>query len=400
MRILVLSPRQCWPATGGAKIREYYLLRALAQENEVVHAHFAEPGAAALSTADLPFCREVISIARPRQYTPWKMARGLVGRWPLPVLNYTSEAMAGAVRDALRRWQFDLVHLDSIHMTACAQRAGVTGPIVHDWHNIESELMLRYSAAERSAARRFYGAVTARRLQGLERHILRSRFGHVLCSEREEEQMRAIAPGARLAVIPNGVDVEYFANRNAAAGPRKRIVFVGLMAYHANIEAAVTFARQIWPAIRERLPGCVLTLVGANPDPAVVALGEIPGVEVTGTVPDVRPYYQEAVAAIVPLRTGSGTRLKILEAMAAGVPVVSTAAGAEGLAVVPGKNILIVDADDSAAWGEALASLAAEESRREALTTAAFALVRARYDWRTLGESLCNTYRQWLEEAS
>jgi glycosyltransferase involved in cell wall biosynthesis len=400
MRILVLSPRQCWPATGGAKIREYYLLRALARENEVVHVHFAEPGTEPLSTRDLPFCREVISVVRPRQYTPWKMAGGLMGRWPLPVLNYTSAAMVAAVRDLLRRGQFDLVHLESIHMTACAERAGVAAPMVHDWHNIESELMLRYSGSEKSLARRFYGRITARRLQGLERSVLRNRFGHILCSDREQRQLRAIAPGARLVVVPNGVDVEYFANRNGPNAPRKRIVFVGLMAYHANIEAAVTFTRQIWPAVHEHLPGCVLTLVGASPDPAVVALGDLPGVEVTGTVPDVRPYYREALAAIVPLRTGSGTRLKIPEAMAAGVPVVSTAAGAEGLAVEAGRDILLVDADDGAAWGEALASLAESGPRRESLTTSAFELVRERYDWRTLGESLCNIYREWLEKAS
>ena len=400
MRILVLSPRQCWPATGGAKIREYHLLRALAQENDVVQAHFAEPGAGLLSTADLPFCREVISVARPRQYTPWKMARGLMGRWPLPVLNYTSAAMIEAVRGVLGRQQFDLVHLESIHMAACAEQAGVSAPMVHDWHNIESELMRRYSAAEKSPARRLYGAVTARRLQGLERSILRRRFGHVLCSEREQQQLRTIAPAARLAVVPNGVDVEYFADRDGAEATRKRIVFVGLMAYHANIEAAVTFARQIWPAVRERLPGCVLTLVGANPDPAVVALSELPGVEVTGTVPDVRPFYREALAAVVPLRTGSGTRLKILEAMAAGVPVVSTAAGAEGLAVEPGRNILLVDPDDTAAWGEALVRLGESDPLRESLTTAALDLVRTRYDWRALGESLCGIYRQWLENAS
>jgi len=398
MRILVLSPRQCWPATGGAKIREYYLLRALAQENDVVHAHFAEPGATPLSTADLPFCREVISVARPGQYTPWKMARGLMGRWPLPVLNYTSPAMIAAVRELLRRERFDLVHLESIHMTACAEQAGVAAPMVHDWHNIESELMLRYSASEKSGARRLYSAVTARRLQRLERSTLRDNLGHILCSDRERQRLRAIAPAARLAVVPNGVDVEHFAVRNGPNIPRKRIVFVGLMAYHANIEAAVTFTRQIWPAVRERLPGCVLTLVGASPDPGVVALRELPGVEVTGTVPDVRPYYREALAAIVPLRTGSGTRLKILEAMAAGVPVVSTAAGAEGLAVEAGRNILLVDADDSAAWGKALTSVAESGPRRESLTRAAFDLVQERYDWRPLGESLCNIYREWLEK--
>jgi glycosyltransferase involved in cell wall biosynthesis len=222
----------------------------------------------------------------------------------------------------------------------------------------------------------------------------------VVCSEREREHLREIAPSARVAVAPNGVDTAYFAETEAPAAPPTRIVFVGLMNYHSNVEAAVAFTRDVWPRLRSRLPGCSLTLVGATPDPAVLALREVAGVEVTGTVPDVRPYYREALAAIVPLRSGGGTRLKILEAMAASVPVVSTAFGAEGLEVAPGENILLADPMDPDAWVRELARLAESESWRRQLTASARQLVRERYDWTILGESLCATYRAWLEGAA
>ena len=150
----------------------------------------------------------------------------------------------------------------------------------------------------------------------------------------------------------------------------------------------------MWPRLRERFPHWRLTLVGYNPAPAVLALGDQGNIEVTGTVDDVRPYYREAVAAVVPLRTGGGTRLKILEAMAAGVPVVSTPLGAEGLALSPGTEVLIAGRDED--WLEHLTSLAANPELWRSLAAAGRALAETRYDWRISGETLYETYCRWL----
>jgi glycosyltransferase involved in cell wall biosynthesis len=312
--------------------------------------------------------------------------------------------MVAALYHATRSQRYDLVHLDSIHMAAyvapLAEAMSTTPRVIYNWHNIESELMRRYAKAVRSPLRRLYSAITARQLERLERSTLRSAFGHVVCSERERKQLCETVPVSRMAIVPNGVDTAYFADTGPPAESRNRIVFVGLMNYHSNVEAAVAFTREVWPRLRSRLPGCTLTMVGATPDPAVLALREVAGVEVTGTVPDVRSWYREALAAIVPLRTGSGTRLKILEAMAAGVPVVSTALGAEGLDVSPGGNIILAGANDPDAWVRELVGLAESETWRQQLTASAGQLVRERYDWTILGESLVTTYRKWLESAT
>src|SRR4051812_46086892 len=132
-------------------------------------------------------------------------------------------------------------------------------------------------------------------------------------------------------------------------------------------------------------------IVGANPGPAVLALGDLPGVTVTGMVPDLRPFYRGALAAVVPLRTGGGTRLKILEAMAARVPVISTAIGAEGLDLVDGEHALLTEADDAEEWTAALASLRDSPDLRAKLVTAGLRLVRDRYDWEILGSKLRDT---------
>jgi glycosyltransferase involved in cell wall biosynthesis len=350
-----------------------------------------------MSAADLPFCRRVVTVPKPRGYTPAKIARGFLGRWPLPVVNYTSPEMQAALAAILKQEQFDLIHLDSIHMAAYVPmlQKATGAPMVYDWHNIESEAMRRYSLHERSLLRSRYAALTASRLWTLEQRALRETSGHLVCSDRELVELQSRVPQARVAVIENGVDSGFFAASGDAAGDRRRIVFVGSMGYHANAEAAVYFARDIWPGISRRFPQWTFTIVGANPTPAVLALHGSNHVEVTGTVPDVRPFYREARAAIVPLRVGGGTRLKILEAMAAGVPVVSTTLGAEGLASSPAKDILIADREEE--WVAHLDALS-DGGLWSALSEAGRELIRARYDWEAIGGKLWQAYSEWLYE--
>jgi sugar transferase (PEP-CTERM/EpsH1 system associated) len=401
MRILFLSPRQSLPARSGAKLREYHFLRALGQAAEVSYLYFMDPGAARLTVNELPFCREVIGIRKPAAYGVAKTARGIVGRWPLPILNYTSPEMGAAVSWLTDARDFDMIHLDSIHMMRYAQAATARKPTlraIYNWHNIESEAMHRFSATTTSYARRWYAAQTARKLETAESEILRSAFGHIVCSGREREQLRRIAPAARIEVVENGVDTRYFGEPVAAipGAARRHLVFVGAMDYFPNSEAAVFFANHVWPRMRSSLGVAELTIVGAHPGPQVRALSELSGVKVTGMVPDVRPYYRGALAAVVPLRTGAGTRLKILEAMAAGVPVISTPLGAEGLEVTDGENILLVNPDDTEGWIEHVANVAESPALSERLTAGGRQLVQTRYDWEMLGAKLRKTYEGWL----
>jgi glycosyltransferase involved in cell wall biosynthesis len=394
LRILCLSPRQCRPSDSGAKLREYHLLKALGREAEVTHLSFAEPGRE-LSHADLPFCRAVISVERPRPYTPGKILRGFFGRWPLPVVNYTSESMNAAIRRVANE-PFDLIHLESIHMAGYLSHLFRNHriPVFWDWHNIESEIMFRYGQNTPSAARAYYARFTGHRLVKLEDSLLRKPFGHVVCSAREQDSLLQRVPRAKVAVIENGVDTAYFSERTAAPRLRTRLVFIGAMSYHANSDAALFFAHEIWPAIHARFPEWTFTIAGSNPPDALRAIHAKNGIEVTGTVADVRPYYREAVAALVPLRVGAGTRLKILEAMAAGVPVISTSLGAEGLAVSPGKDLLIANAPDE--WLPKLQAISVDANLWNSLSSAGRALVESRYDWDFVGKRLYDTYAEWL----
>jgi len=396
MHILVLSPRQLWPTNSGAKLREFHLAKALGRAGKLTLLHFLEPGEPAPSPSDLPFCDRVIAIPRPPLYTPIKLLQGVVGRWPLPVVNYYCPRMAAALRQLLSEQTFDIVHFESMNMVGYLPILESLSPAssrMLDWHNIDSELMERHAESNPFGPRKLYAQLTARRTYSLETRMLASLDGHIVCSERERVTLRKRSPNARIAVINNGVDVTSFQTARAAAA-NESLIFVGQMSYQPNIEGALYFVRSVWPAVRKRFPSLRLRIVGANPAPAVRALASEPNVEVTGTVPDVRPYYADALAAIVPLLTGAGTRLKILEAMAANVPVISTPIGAEGLEVEDGKQILLASTPDE--WLASLAELYGHAERTAELTRSARSLVEQRYDWQVIGAMLSEHYRDWV----
>src|ERR1700689_424934 len=191
LRVLFLSPRQSWPAVSGAKLRDYHFAKALGGRSQLTYAYFSEREGERPSVDQFPFCERLAAIPAPRMYTPGKILRGIFGRWPLPVVNYTSPEMEEAVREIAGGTSFDLVHLDSIHMAAYVPLLDGTR-VVYNWHNIESELMLRYADNAPSVARRIYGTLTARRLAALEKELLGSAFGHVVCSQREKDQLLAV----------------------------------------------------------------------------------------------------------------------------------------------------------------------------------------------------------------
>ena len=279
----------------------------------------------------------------------------------------------------------------------CLPTAPVAGRrplIVCDWHNVESELMSQYAERELRYLRRTYARRTARLMNEFEERALREFDAHIVVTKKDAAHLRHISPAARIFVIGNGVDTEHYSSSVSAATNRNRIVFVGSMDYHANINAVVEFTRAVWPEVRQQKRELTFTIVGRDPVAEVRQLAAIQGVEVTGTVGDVRPFYQQAVAAIVPLKVGGGSRLKILEAMAAGVPVVSTALGAEGLAVLNNENILIANTTEE--LREAIISMAVNQLLRERIAAAGRALVLERYDWSRLGANLFEIYQQLL----
>jgi glycosyltransferase involved in cell wall biosynthesis len=209
-------------------------------------------------------------------------------------------------------------------------------------------------------------------------------------------------PGAKIQVIPNGVDTNYYSTKEIAEACRRTgqydskrtILFVASMDYHANIDAAAWFWRAAWPEIARNHPDIHFTIVGRDPAPEVRALAS-DRIHVTGTVDDVRSFYASAIAAVVPLRSGSGTRLKILEAMAAGVPVVSTRMGAEGIEAEDDVHLLLADSGQEIA--AAVRRIVSSAETRTRLSQAARALVCGGYDWSVIGKQLFGIHADLVE---
>jgi sugar transferase (PEP-CTERM/EpsH1 system associated) len=404
MRILFFSPRYCWPLDTGAKLRDYHLASELAKNASVTFVGLSHASPDLGSEISLPaennLFERTIRIPIQPTYTAGNILRGIFGP-PLTVLNYFDEEASVTLQGLMHDTQFDSVQIEGIHLfkyVPLIRRSRFHPPVVCDWHNIESQLMRRYGDRSDSWVRRSYALRTARLLEQTETSLLSQCDAHTSVSPVDQLTLEQRSPSARVFVIENGVDVKSFANAHPDPSPhpeprseRHSLVFVGSMDYHANIEAVTYFAREVWPRIQARVPGLTFWIVGSRPTAEVRALRDIKGVNVSGTVPDIRPYYRKALAAVVPLRVAGGSRLKILEAMAAGVPVVSSTIGAEGLRVIPGVTLAIADTPEE--MSETVIRLSNSQDSWQAFVLAGSKLVETGYGWPLLGAKLYDIHK-------
>ena len=403
-RLLQLAQINIANPSTGSQLRNYHLARQLAKAMSVTHLGFLDPYDARSGTSlsgEIP----LILVPRERPYTLRKLALGALGRTPASLLNFASPAMAEALETALARVSYDIVQIEGIEMFSYLPiiRASPRRPryVVMDWHSIESEVMRRYSLTAKTLFHRLYLLRAASQSKKIECEVLDNCDLNLVMSGRERQDMLRRRPQSRLMIVENGVSVERFAGSAKSrddhrfGGNRRRILFVGTMDFHPNIDAVRYFADEIWPALHRQLPSAVFTIVGRNPPEKVRALARRPAIEVTGTVPDVQPYYREALVAVVPLRMGAGTRLKILEAMESGVPVVSTALGAEGLAARPGIEIELAEAPLE--FCSRIIELRDNYPRWRGLSIAGRKLVETRYDWNAIGAKLTEAYLTLLQ---
>ncbi|HLH05352.1 MAG TPA: glycosyltransferase [Bryobacteraceae bacterium] len=387
MRILFFCPQQIWPVNSGSRLRNAHLATALARRCSVTVIQILQPSDDWKEPAEASLFEDLLVIRKKQSYTPGMVLKGMLGPQPVTVLNYQSAEIGALLEKTLASRPFDAVQMETSNLVGyldIIRRAPGRPSLIVDWHNIDSELMSRFAAETKNAGKKLVARRTATLLAHVEAQLAREAEGHAVCSERDRQALLAHNPHAKIAVVPNGVDASAFTP--VPRNPENRsLLFVGSMDYHANVDAVVWFARSVWPEIARRHPQLVFTIAGRRPGPEIQALAS-DRIRVTGTVDDIRPYYAQACAVIVPVRVGSGTRLKILEAMAMGVPVISTTLGAEGIAVTDGQNILL--ADTESAMSDAVGRILSDPSFAERIAGAARNLVANEYDWQLVGEKL------------
>lgn len=377
MNILFLSAWCPLPADNGSKLRITQLLRGLARGHTVDLLSFApQPPDAESLRALRAICREVVLVPEtPFAGRPVGRLVGLLSSRPRSVVANHSPAMAAAVRArAGARPRYDLVIASELHM---APYALLLPGVPRILEGLELAAIHDQQSGAGLRARLRYGLTwwkTSRYVTGL----LRRFQGATTVSPLELELLRPLAPPATpLVEVPNGVDLAACAGDYGPPTP-DTLIYPGAISYHANFDAVEFFARDILPHIRAERPAVELTVTGRAAPEQVAALPAGPGLRFTGFLDDVRPAVARAWAEVVPLRVGSGTRLKVLEALALGTPVVSTAKGIEGLDLQPERDLLLGDTPEAFAR-QTLRLLASPELRAQ--LSAQGRLAAERYDW-------------------
>jgi sugar transferase (PEP-CTERM/EpsH1 system associated) len=378
MRILFISQWLPHPPSNGTKLRAFHLLRGLAEHHEVTLLSFADPSQAAPDTsALLGFCADVRIVApKPFDRHSPRARWGFFSPTPRSVAETFSVEMGQCVDQILSASHYDAVVASELGAAAYAQHFRGLPALFED---AEIGVLYEQFAHATSIRQRLrYGLTWAKHRRYVAR-VLRAFGACTVASERERQLLCLAAPGYRsVAVVPNGVDLASYEGVRETPRPRT-LVFAGAFTFGANYDAMRWFVSEIYPKIRARVPGVSLTITG---DHANRPLASVDDVHLTGFVSDVRPLIASASVSLAPIRIGSGTRLKILEAMALRTPVVATSKGAEGLDLRHDEHLLIADAPD--AFAEAVLRLLTEPGLRQQLTEQAYRVVQQQYDWKII----------------
>jgi len=394
VHILWLKTELLHPVDKGGRIRTYQMLRSLARTHQVTYLSLDDGTAAPDAEArSIEYAHRLVRVPFSAPATGTTafyadLARNFLSPLPYAIAKYRSAAFAAEVRRLAPT--ADVVVCDFL-APAVNVPEQLPVPTVLFQHNVEAEIWRRHAEVGGNPVVRGYFHRQWQRMLRFEAAACR-RFDQVIAVSEADATLMAEAYGVEgVAAVPTGVDVEYFRPQQEQPRSPRELVFTGSMDWLPNEDGVTWFAEQVLPRVQAEVDDATFTVVGRNPSPKVLDLARrCPGVTVTGTVPDIRPYLARGVALVVPLRIGGGTRLKIFEAMAMGVPVISTTVGAEGLPLQPGTHLL--EADTPEALTAACVGLLRDPAAAAALGDRGAQYVQSQFGWdRVAGEfaALC-----------
>jgi len=393
LKIIFLSQIVPYPPAGGVLQRSYHILREICKENEVHLMAFIHPDI--LNTNNkideaskhlLTFCKSVeFFVLKPKQsrlYFLLFILRSIFSMIPFSVFAFKSKYFRNYLRKLMGQQRFDIIHFDTITLAQYLfKKNKIPKTLTH--HNIESNLMFRRARNAKNLLHKLFLYVDAMKLLRYEKKHLHQFTCRFTCSVVDKELLLNINQNINVEVIPNGVDTSFFKPKPDEE-KNDSIVHIGAL-QSANLDGINYFLSEIWPLIKMKNNHAHLKIVGGSVPEYIKSLGQKEkDITVTGFVDDIRPYIWEASVLIVPLRFGGGTRLKILDALAMGKAVVSTTIGAEGIDVIPGKNIFIFDNPKD--FAECVVFLIKNPQLRKKVGMLGRQLVKEKYDWVTIGK--------------
>ena len=392
--ILLITPSWPHPPTWGFATRVFQLARQLARRHRVSLLAYGDGSSATAQITAASIFDSVELVGQRESLRNRRQAQigSLLSTRSFHLGAFRSEEMHAAVQGMLARGDFDIVQLESSQMGFVLPLGEV--PVVLDEHNIEFLLLRRLAAVESSMPRKTFGYLEAAKARREELNAWAGCDGTVFTSAADLSVARDALREKPACVVPNGVDTEYFHPSSVEPEP-STVVFVGAINYRPNTDAVVHFLRDVMPRLKRMKPSARFVVVGNGAPEWLIRMAG-PDVEFTGRVDDVRLQANRAAVVVAPLRAGSGTRLKILEALAMGKPVVTTSIGCEGLSVTTGEHLEV--ADDPDTFAEKTARLMSDREAASELGRSGRRLVEREYSWEVAAGRLEQFHTQVLRK--
>lgn len=394
MRIIVLDEEFPWPLNTGKRIRTFNLISRLAQRHEIRYLAYGEQNSesfqALMQAGIKPIAVAPQIPEKSGAYFYYRLARNLLSPLPYIVDSHYSTLYAEKLASLLKEAKPDLLLSEwSPYAIYGWPHRDIRQVIVA--HNVESHIWRRYAENEANPMKRWYIEKQHAKVAKFEQDAFLRADGATAVSKKEADELQLMNQRLNVQVVDNGVDFDYFTSATQVTSS-PTLVFTGSMDWRPNQDAAEFFAHEILPILKRTHPDTQAVFVGRNPPEHIQALSKIEGMQITGTVDDVRPYITKAAVYIVPLRIGGGSRLKILEALSMEKAVVSTTVGAEGLEIENEKHLVLADTPEAFAQG--VNRLIADQQTAAQLGKAGRQLVIDRYGW----DSLAKVLEQFLQK--
>jgi glycosyltransferase involved in cell wall biosynthesis len=394
MKILFICPYLPYPLISGGHTRVFNVLRRLSASHQIsLLAYNREPVSREQESELKKYCANLTTIPRPPVLSPGNLAAYLTTGKPfMHVINGRNQTLVQAIDREATGWQPDLIHVEHYHMADCLLRSQASSlyPKVIGEQGVEYLILERLARITKNPIKKAAALMEAKRIKPFEIGICNRFDGCIEVSREDKEIIEQAGVKTKVHVAINGVDTGYFSSAPKSA-TEPAVVFVGTFKFFGNQDAVKWMLSEIWPRIKARQPQTIFYIVGNQP-PAWLRQINDPGIKVTGWVPNLSEFMQKSRVVVAPLRMGSGTKLKILEAMSMGKPVVTTSIGAEGIGAVDGRDLLV--RDDPRQFAEAVSDCLKDPELAGRLGANALQLIRENFSWEKSAGQLNRAYQE------
>lgn len=393
MKVLMLTPYLPYPLVSGGQIRTYNLLKALSKTHDITLFALIKDEAERAHLQELQkYCKKIVLFKRTRHpFVPRNILLAGFSSYPFVVTRNLPLGMKKAVKIELDSANYDLIHAETFYMMPNIPPTHT--PIILAEQTIEYLGYQDYMKKANPILRPIL-AIDVAKIKYWERHYWQKADKLITMSEEDKLFIeRVLKTKTNTSVVANGVDLDFFSATTKNLPKDPTVLFVGTFKWLPNIEAVDEIVSKIWPIVKKKLNNAKLKIVGFSPTTKIMNYSKEPGVEVLGGIDDIRKAFATSHMLLAPIRSGKGTRYKVLEAMITGTPVVATTLAAEGLDLIDGENVLI--ADSSLALAEATIKLLQDAKLQNKLGNAGRKLVRDNYSWDTIAKELDAVYKEF-----